>query len=96
MITPPMQAVDSETMIDVPRLRAYRQNRLREAMKEQGLDAVILDEPLSIRYATGCEIAPYSRCIFRRAISLYPPKGQLFISIVNRVAYQEVSWKRLM
>ena len=52
-ITPPMQAVDTEGMIDVPRMRRYRQNRLREQIKAQGLDAIILVEPLSIRYATG-------------------------------------------
>ncbi|MEX3012051.1 M24 family metallopeptidase [Hoeflea sp. TYP-13] len=52
-ITPPMQAVDTESMIDVPRMRAYRQNRLRQQIKKHGLDAIILAEPLSIRYATG-------------------------------------------
>ena len=52
-ITPPVQAVDTEGMIDVPRLRRYRLNRLREQAIEQGLDAIILNEPLSIRYATG-------------------------------------------
>ncbi|MCP4331495.1 MAG: hypothetical protein GY785_02475, partial [Gammaproteobacteria bacterium] len=36
-ITPPLQAVDTEGMIDVPRMRAYRQNRLREQIVTQGL-----------------------------------------------------------
>lgn len=52
-ITPPIHAVDSEAIIDLPRLRAYRQNRLRAEIKAQGLGAVILNEPLSIRYASG-------------------------------------------
>ena len=52
-ITPPAQAVDTEGMIDVPRMRAYRQSRLREQIAAQGLDALVLVEPLSIRYATG-------------------------------------------
>ena len=52
-ITPPMQAVDTEGMIDVPRMRRYRQNRLRAQIRAQGFDAIILIEPLSIRYATG-------------------------------------------
>ena len=52
-ITPPTQAVDTEGMIDVPRMRRYRQNRLREQIVRQGFDAIILVEPLSIRYATG-------------------------------------------
>lgn len=51
--TPPVQAVDTEGMIDVPRMRRYRQNRLREQLAAHDLDAVILVEPLSIRYATG-------------------------------------------
>ncbi len=79
MITPPMQAVDSEAMIDGPRLRAYRQNRLREAMKEQGLDAVILDEPLSIRYATGVR----NCALFQMHIQA----GYLFIPAEGPVVY---------
>lgn len=41
-ITPPTQAVDTEGPIDIPRLRAYRRNRLRDQIKAQGLGAVIL------------------------------------------------------
>ena len=52
-ITPPSQLVDTEGMIDVPRLRAYRLNRLRAQMVAHDLAAVILLEPLSIRYAVG-------------------------------------------
>ena len=52
-ITPPVQSVDTEGIIDVPRLRRYRRNRLREQVIEQGFDAIILIEPLSIRYAVG-------------------------------------------
>ena len=51
--TPPVQAVDTEGMIDIPRMRAYRRNRLREQIRAQGLDAFILLDPLSIGYATG-------------------------------------------
>ena len=52
-ITPPTRATDTEAPIDVPRMRAWRLNRLREQIAAHGLDAVILAEPLSIRYATG-------------------------------------------
>ena len=34
-------------------MRAWRRNRLREQIAAHGLDAVVLIEPLSIRYATG-------------------------------------------
>ena len=52
-ITPPAQATDTEGMIDVPRMRAWRRNRLREQIAAHGLDAVVLVEPLAIRYAAG-------------------------------------------
>ena len=52
-ITPPAQATDTEGLIDVPRMRAWRRNRLREQIAAYGLDAVVLVEPLSIRYAAG-------------------------------------------
>ena len=52
-ITPPAQATDTEGLIDVPRMRAWRHNRLREQIAAYGLDAVVLVEPLSIRYAVG-------------------------------------------
>ena len=52
-ITPPAQATDTEGLIDVPRMRAWRRNRLREQIVAYGLDAVVLVEPLSIRYAAG-------------------------------------------
>ena len=52
-IMPLMQSVVTEGMIDLPCMRRYRQNRLREQIVKQGFDAIILVEPLSIRYATG-------------------------------------------
>ncbi|MXY40493.1 MAG: aminopeptidase P family protein [Rhodospirillaceae bacterium] len=52
-ITPPARVTDTEGLLDVPRMRAWRQNRLREQIAAHGLDAVVLVEPLSIRYAAG-------------------------------------------
>lgn len=52
-LTPPIAQVDTEAMIDIPRMRAWRQNRLRAQIAAHGLGAVILFDPLSIRYATG-------------------------------------------
>ena len=58
-ITPPVQVVDTEGLIDVPRMRAYRQSRLREQARALGLDALILVEPLSIRYRDrGAQLRP--------------------------------------
>ncbi len=78
-ITPPVQAVDTEGMIDVPRMRAYRQNRLREQIKKQGLDAIILVEPLSIRYATGVR-----NCTL---FQMHIQAGYLFIPAEGPVVY---------
>ncbi|MCP4186073.1 MAG: aminopeptidase P family protein [Gammaproteobacteria bacterium] len=78
-ITPPIQAVDTEAMIDVPRLRRYRQNRLRQQIVEQGLDAIILAEPLSIRYATGVR----NCALFQMHIQA----GYLFIPAEGPVIY---------
>ena len=78
-ITPPMQAVDTEGMIDVPRMRAFRQNRLRQQIAEQGFDAIILLEPLSIRYATGVR-----NCTL---FQMHIQAGYLFIPAEGPVVY---------
>lgn len=39
--------------IDLKQVRLYRQGRLREQMVKYGVDAVILSDPVNIRYATG-------------------------------------------
>ncbi|MEM9631955.1 MAG: Xaa-Pro peptidase family protein [Pseudomonadota bacterium] len=46
------RAPESEN-IDLVAVRTYRQSRVREKMKEYGVDAVILSDPVNIRYATG-------------------------------------------
>ncbi len=78
-ITPPMQAVDTEGMIDVPRMRRFRQNRLREQILAQGFDAIILIEPLSIRYATGVR-----NCTL---FQMHIQAGYLFIPAEGPVVY---------
>ena len=78
-ITPPAQAVDTEGMIDVPRMRRYRQNRLREQIIAQGFDALILVEPLSIRYAIGVR----NCALFQMHIQA----GYLFIPAHGPVVY---------
>lgn len=78
-ITPPVQAVDTEGMIDVPRMRAFRQNRLRAQIKAQGLDAIILLEPLSIRYATGVR-----NCTL---FQMHVQAGYLFVPVEGPVVY---------
>ncbi|MCP5071915.1 MAG: aminopeptidase P family protein [Rhodobacteraceae bacterium] len=74
-ITPPMQAVDTEGMIDVPRMRRFRQNRLRAQIRAQGLDAVILVEPLSIRYATGVRNCTLFQMHIQAGYLFFPAEG---------------------
>ena len=78
-ITPPMQAEDTEGMIDVPRMRRYRQNRLRAEIVKQGLDAVILIESVSapnwLWRPRGITSPTWHRCSPRRARSSRPRKS---------------------
>lgn len=39
--------------IDLAAVRRYRQNRVREQMNERGIGALIVSDPVNIRYATG-------------------------------------------
>src|SRR3712207_3211980 len=39
--------------IDLKRVRMYRQARVREQMVRYGVDALVLSDPVNIRYATG-------------------------------------------
>ncbi len=78
-ITPPAQATDTEGMIDVPRMRAWRRNRLREQIAVHGLDAVILVEPLAIRYAAGVR-----NCTL---FQMHVQAGYLFVPAAGPVIY---------
>lgn len=39
--------------IDLPKVRLYRQSRVRSEMAKRGIAAIILSDPVNIRYATG-------------------------------------------
>ena len=77
--TPPMQLVDTEAMIDVPRLRAYRLQRLRAEIAARDMAAVVLIDPLSIRYATGVR----NCAVFQMHIQ----SGYLFVPAEGPVIY---------
>jgi len=78
-ITPPKQLVDTEGMIDVPRLRRYRLERVREQTKAHDLGAVVLSDPLSIRYTTGVR----NCALFQTHIQA----GYLFVPAEGPVVY---------
>lgn len=52
-ITPQTHITDTEANIDIPRMRLYRLERVREQLRANDLAGVLLTDPLSIRYATG-------------------------------------------
>jgi Xaa-Pro aminopeptidase len=54
--SPGIQGVDWEVRVDFERLRQYRLDRTREALKRSGLGALLLFETSNIRYATGTHI----------------------------------------
>jgi Xaa-Pro aminopeptidase len=54
--SPGIQGVDWEVRVDFERLRRYRLDRTREALKRSGLGALLLFETSNIRYATGTHI----------------------------------------
>jgi len=52
-VTPVVGMTDTLEMIDLPRMRAYRLQRLRDEMKRQDMGGCVLTSVYSIRYATG-------------------------------------------
>ncbi len=48
-----MEAAPESQGIDLRAVRLYRRDRLRAEMAKQGLDALILSDPINIRYASG-------------------------------------------
>ncbi|HEY4164300.1 MAG TPA: aminopeptidase P family N-terminal domain-containing protein, partial [Dongiaceae bacterium] len=51
--TPPTDLIDSESQVDMRRLRAYRLGRVRAELKRRDLAGIVLFDPINIRYATG-------------------------------------------
>lgn len=78
-ITPPSQLLDTEGVIDVPRLRRYRLDRVRQALRDHEIAAALLLDPLSIRYASGVR----NCALFQSHI----PAGYLFVPVEGPVTY---------
>ena len=77
--TPPTRLTDTEAMIDLPRMRRYRLNRVREQLIARDYAAVVLLSPYSIRYATGVR----NCAIFQTHIQA----GYLFVPAEGPVVY---------
>lgn len=54
---PGMRFDDQQPMVDMDRMRLYRLRRTQAAMRAAGCDAVVLTNPIYIRYATGASSA---------------------------------------
>lgn len=57
--------------IDLKQVRLYRQGRLRDQMVKYGVDAVILSDPVNIRYATGTRNMQVGSYLSSLAVTIY-------------------------
>ena len=66
-----------DAVLDLPRLRRERHDRLVAAAREQGLDAIVLLGQGNVAYATGTRVvaADQARAIHRRAVALVTTDG---------------------
>lgn len=74
---PIVRLTDVEAQLDMKRLRAYRQGRVRQELKRRGIAACLLFDPINIRYATGRRDAP----LFMMHVS----SGYLFLPVEGPV-----------
>ena len=51
--TPPTDLIDTESQVDMRRLRKYRLDRVRAELKKNDFAGIVLFDPINIRYATG-------------------------------------------
>ena len=68
---PLTQLTDTEAMLDMQKLRAYRLARVRAELVKRDLGACVLFDPISIRYASGYRNLP--------VFSMHIPGGYLFV-----------------
>jgi Xaa-Pro aminopeptidase len=70
--TPDNRLADFATAIDLPRLRRYRLDRVRAAMKEANCSVCVLFDPFNIRYAAGSR--------YGQIFQMHVPLRYLFIA----------------
>ena len=72
---------DTEAMLDMKKLRAYRLGRVRAELVKRDLGACVLFDPISIRYASGYRNLP--------VFSMHIPGGYLFVPVEGPVVLFE-------
>jgi hypothetical protein len=71
--------------VDMDRLTAERLARLQEAMQLQGLGAIMLTDPLNIRYATNSVFMLNLRATAIQRFALVPAEGTPLISSMRNL-----------
>ncbi len=66
-------------MMDMGAMRGYRLNRVRQQLKQQDLAAVVLHDPVNIRYATGATNMPVFRMHFVARYCFIPAEGPVVL-----------------
>jgi Xaa-Pro aminopeptidase len=74
---PVTRLTDVEAQLDMKKLRGYRLRRVRQQLKQRGIAACLLFDPINIRYATGRRDAP----LFMMHVS----SGYLFLPVEGPV-----------
>ena len=62
--TPGMGIKDDASMVDMAAMRAYRLSRLQGEVQARDCAALLLLDPINIRYATGIKAGRSSPCTF--------------------------------
>jgi Xaa-Pro aminopeptidase len=77
--TPPVALSDSEAMIDLAKMRRYRQDRVRAELRARDLAACVLTSPLSIRYACGARNGALFQTHIPSAYLFLPAEGPVVL-----------------
>ena len=88
--TPGVGMKDTETQIDMPRMRGYRLARVREQLKRYEYAACVLYDPINIRYATGHRFSGVAAMRFFLNYALVPAE----VSSATFVRWATARWKR--
>ena len=77
--TPVTHLTDTEAMLDMKRLRAYRLGRLRAELARRDYGACVLYDPIAIRYATGYRNLPVLQMHIPGTCAFVPVEGPVVL-----------------
>lgn len=76
---PGMRFDDQQPMVDMDRMRRYRLDRTRAALRDAGCDAAVLTNPVYIRYATGVSSAQVFLMHLPARTAIVPAEGPVTV-----------------